>query len=65
MLDFGAVAIEWKTIVFQLFIFLLFPILLVAGCLGIFRSRNNEKQTRIRDLEKRIEALEKENNRKT
>ncbi|MGG1663291.1 hypothetical protein [Brevibacillus sp. NRS-1366] len=62
MLDFGAVSIEWKTIVFQLFVFLLFPVLLVAGCLGIVRSRYNEKQTRIRDLEKRIEALERERN---
>lgn len=65
MLDFGAVAIEWKTILFQLFVFLLFPTLLVAGCIGIVRSRNNERQSRIRDLEKRVEALEKENSRKT
>lgn len=65
MLDFGTVAIEWKTILFQLFVFLLFPTLLIAGWIGIVRSRKNERQTRIRDLEKRVEALEKENSRKT
>ena len=65
MLDFGAVAIEWKTILFQLFVFLLFPTLLVAGWIWIVKSRKNERQTRIRDLEKRVEALEKENSRKT
>lgn len=63
MLDFGAVSIEWHTLIMQLLIFILFPVLLVLGCIGIFRSRLKSKQSHIEELEKRIEALEKETKR--
>lgn len=63
MLDFGSVAIEWKTIIFQLFAFFLFPLLLLAGCIGIIVNRSRSKRHTIAELEKRIEALEKENKR--
>jgi len=60
MLDFGSVSIEWHTMIMQLLIFILFPVLLVLGCIGIVRSRSKTKQSHIEELEKRIEALEKE-----
>ena len=63
MLDFGAVSIEWHTMIMQLLIFILFPVLLVLGCIGIVRSRSKTKQSHIEELEKRIEALEKETKR--
>ncbi|MFP3389101.1 hypothetical protein [Brevibacillus sp. SIMBA_040] len=63
MLDFGGISIEWHTMIMQLLIFILFPILLVLGCIGIVRSRSKSKQSHIEDLEKRIEALEKETKR--
>lgn len=63
MLDFGAVSIEWHTLIMQLLIFILFPVLLVLGCIGIVRSRSKSKQSHIEELEKRIEALEKETKR--
>ena len=63
MLDFGAVSIEWHTMIMQLLIFILFPVLLVLGCIGIVRSRSKSKQSHIEELEKRIEALEKETKR--
>ncbi|WP_289135513.1 hypothetical protein [uncultured Brevibacillus sp.] len=43
--------------------FILFPVLLVLGCIGIVRSRSKTKQSHIEELEKRIEALEKETKR--
>ncbi|GED70943.1 hypothetical protein BRE01_46450 [Brevibacillus reuszeri] len=60
MLDFGAVSVEWGTLIIQLLIFILFPALFLAGCIGIVRSRSQAKQTQIQELEKRIEVLEKE-----
>lgn len=63
MLDFGSVSIEWHTMIMQLLIFILFPVLLVLGCIGIVRSRSKTKQSHIEELEKRIEALEKETKR--
>lgn len=63
MLDFGAVSIEWKTIIFQLFAFFLFPTLLLAGCIGIILNRSRSKRRTIEQLEKRIEVLENEQKR--
>lgn len=68
MLDFGAVSIEWGTLVFPLFIFVLFfgflaaVILLIAECTRRMGSRNKGNQQAMKALEKRIEALEKERN---
>ncbi|WP_419877544.1 hypothetical protein [Brevibacillus centrosporus] len=63
MLDFGAVSIEWKTVIFQLFAFILFPTLLLAGFIGIILNRSRSKRRTIEELEKRIEALENEQKR--
>ncbi|WP_301171084.1 hypothetical protein [Brevibacillus nitrificans] len=59
MLDFGAVSIEWGTLIFQLIFFLL-P--LILAIVSIFKVTNQSKarQHAIEALEKRVEALEQE-----
>ncbi|WP_238933611.1 hypothetical protein [Brevibacillus choshinensis] len=67
MLDFGAVSLEWGTMITQMLIFtllagmLLVPILLVVEMSRRKSSRNQWKKS-METLEKRIEALEKERN---
>ncbi|WNC16782.1 hypothetical protein [Brevibacillus brevis] len=59
MLDFGAVSIEWGTLLFQLFSFILFPIVLLLGFLKILSSRFHLRRQTIRELEDRVKAFEK------
>ncbi|NRS48300.1 hypothetical protein [Brevibacillus sp. HB2.2] len=62
MLDFGAVSIEWGTLLFQLFVFLLPFALIIACCLFIVK-RTTTNQKAIDELEKRVAALEQERKR--
>ncbi|KMZ41723.1 MULTISPECIES: hypothetical protein [Bacillales] len=62
MLDFGAVSIEWSTLLFQLFVFLIPLALFIACCLFIVK-RIATKQKAIDELEKRVAALEQERKR--
>lgn len=59
MLDFGAVSIEWGTLIFQLVFFLL-PIILVIVCILKVTNQSKARQHAIEALEKRVEALEQE-----
>ncbi|WP_188067759.1 hypothetical protein [Brevibacillus brevis] len=62
MLDFGAVSIEWGTLLFQLFVFLM-PFALVIACCLFIVKRTATKQKAIDELEKRVAALEQERKR--
>ncbi|MED1783584.1 hypothetical protein P4V43_17340 [Brevibacillus fortis] len=59
MVEFGAVSLEWGTVLIQLFIFLMPLVLVVACCLFIVK-RTTTKQKAIDELEKRVAALEQE-----
>ncbi|NTU20790.1 hypothetical protein HPY28_10730 [Brevibacillus sp. HB1.2] len=59
MLEFGAVSIEWVTVLFQLFIFFM-PIALVIACCLFIVKRTATKQKAIDELEKRVATLEQE-----
>ncbi|WP_254495109.1 hypothetical protein [Brevibacillus sp. RS1.1] len=55
-------SIEWSTLLFQLFVFLLPFALIIACCLFIVK-RIAIKQKAIDELEKRVAALEQERKR--
>ncbi|MED1952483.1 hypothetical protein [Brevibacillus centrosporus] len=57
MLDFGAVSIEWRTLIFQLIFFLL-PLILAIVSIFKVTNQSKAKQHAIEVLEKRVEALE-------
>lgn len=62
MLEFGAVSIEWGTVLFQLVILLL-PLALVIACCLFIVKRTATKQKAFDELEKRVAALEQERKR--
>lgn len=62
MIEFGAVSIEWGTVLFQLVILFL-PIALVIACCLFIVKRTAIKQKAIDELEKRVAALEQEKKR--
>ncbi|MED1917119.1 hypothetical protein P4V64_17515 [Bacillus thuringiensis] len=59
MLEFGAVSIEWGTVLFQL-VTLVLPLALVIACCLFIVKRTATKQKAIEELEKRVAALEQE-----
>ncbi|WP_429842788.1 hypothetical protein [Brevibacillus sp. FIR094] len=59
MVEFGAVSIEWGTVLFQL-VMLLLPLALVIVCCLFIVKRTSTKQKAIDELEKRVTALEQE-----
>ncbi|NRR20601.1 hypothetical protein [Brevibacillus sp. MS2.2] len=62
MIEFGAVSIEWGTVLIQLVILFL-PIALVIACCLFIVKRKAIKQKAIDELEKRVAALEQERKR--
>ncbi|GED32341.1 hypothetical protein P9G84_19170 [Brevibacillus centrosporus] len=59
MLDFGAVSLEWGTLIIQLIFFLL-PTILVIMAIRKVTNQSKVRQHAIEALEKRVEALEQE-----
>ncbi|QDS35027.1 DUF1192 domain-containing protein [Brevibacillus brevis] len=59
MVEFGAVSIEWGTVLFQL-VMLVLPLALVIACCLFIVKRTATKQKAIDELEKRVAALEQE-----
>ncbi|MFS0554491.1 hypothetical protein [Brevibacillus sp. 179-C9.3 HS] len=59
MVEFGAVSIEWGTVLLQFFIFMM-PLALVVACCLYIVKRNDTRQKAIDELEKRVAALEQE-----
>ncbi|NRS16745.1 hypothetical protein HP398_09885 [Brevibacillus sp. HB1.4B] len=59
MVEFGAVSIEWRTVLFQL-VMLLLPLALVIACCLFIVKRTATKQKAIDELEKRVATLEQE-----
>ncbi|MCM3141712.1 hypothetical protein [Brevibacillus sp. MER 51] len=62
MLEFGAVSLEWGTLLIQLFVFLMPLALFIACCIFIVK-RTGTKQKAFDELEKRVAALEQERKR--
>ncbi|MFC8687799.1 hypothetical protein [Brevibacillus porteri] len=59
MVEFGAVSIEWGTVLIQLAVLVL-PLALVIACGLFIVKRTATKQKAIDELEKRVAALEQE-----
>ncbi|MFF0827257.1 hypothetical protein ACFYU8_10295 [Brevibacillus sp. NPDC003359] len=59
MVEFGAVSIEWGTVLIQL-VMLVLPLALVIACCLFIVRRTATKQKAIDELEKRVAALEQE-----
>ncbi|GEC92287.1 hypothetical protein [Brevibacillus brevis] len=59
MVEFGAVSIEWGTVLIRFFIFFM-PLALVIACCLFILKRTATKQKAIDELEKRVAALEQQ-----
>ncbi len=56
-MDMGAVSLEWGTLIFQLVILLFIAAVIILPVVFLIKWNRRSK---IRELERRIEALEKE-----
>ncbi|HJV47368.1 MAG TPA: hypothetical protein VJ824_16750 [Bacillota bacterium] len=58
MISFGAVAIDWGNMVFQLLCFLMFLALPIIVAIFFYRKSSKRKNNKIAELEQRIQHLE-------